>query len=113
MKVEKTLKTIIDSQNQYYPNIYQVNTKSKNPVSSVITFEPKTLLVELCQYEPQEKYVKTFQVKNLEKGINLLLRAEKDFKKFDKRLSYPTLRTMEETYKNYFTEESEKSIVLE
>jgi hypothetical protein len=66
-------------------------------------------LIELNQSQPENYWSKTYKVKNHNKAINLLKRAEEDFNKFKKNNSVPTLGTMQEKYINYFLYEVERS----
>ena len=110
----KTLKTIENLANYSYPNVYQASTKTHQmSIGSIVSFDSKQMIVELKQIDRDNIDSTTYQVKSLEKAINLLQRSVKDFKKYDRNRSYPYLSKMERDYKNYFLNETELTINFE
>lgn len=105
----KSLNVINHLQDENYSKIYSVVTGGQI-ITSYLAIDMKNLIAELSYYDGNKSYKAFYKIKSQEKAINLLLRAEKDFKKYNKRNSTPLTRTMEQEYKNYFSEELETGI---
>lgn len=108
-KTAKSLNVISHLQDENYSKIYSVITGGQI-IKSYLAIDMKNLIAELSYYDGNKSYKSFYKVKSQKKAINLLLRAEKDFKGFTKRHGVPTTHTMHQEYKNYFSEELETGI---
>ena len=104
VKKEKNLNVINHLENQNHSKTYTVQTGGQI-IKSYLAIDMKNLIAELSFYDGNTYYESFYKVKSQEKAINLLLRAEKDFRKFTKRHGAPTIHTMQKEYKSYFSAE--------
>ena len=100
MTITKTKKSIEHLENMYFTKMYQVRT-GPDYINSTITYDQKEGSITFTQNMPSESFGAIFKAKSHEKAVNLLLRAEKEFKAFAKRGSVPTLSIMKDRYSNY------------
>jgi|GEM_PF-6577954 len=94
------------TESHYFAGVFQVETSSLK-IKSELSYIQKDGIVRLTSYTGNNAYTSDWKIKSNEKAINLLKRAEKDFKRNHANGGAPTLNSMEENYKNYFTEEVE------
>jgi hypothetical protein len=90
--------------------MYFAETKRVGYVQSWISYNAKTGQIVLCQDSGRQTYKAVHMAKSHEKAVNLLARAEKDFKGFDKRGTAPYLATMLLKYESYLGELIEMKI---
>lgn len=95
--------SLSDYENDYFSGVYSVQTSEKQ-IRSEITYIKKDNVIILTSKTPQ-KYESYWEAKSAEKALNLLKKAEIDFKAYNKKGSAPTLRTMEQNYANYLNKE--------
>jgi hypothetical protein len=95
---------------EFRKGMYYVETKPSGYVQSWISYDAKTGHIVLCQDSGRQRYKAVHIAKSHEKAVNLLARAEKDFKGFDKRGTAPYLATMLLKYESYLGELIEMKI---